>query len=320
MIRAYGGKELAKVLIYYGIISDVVTSDFNINCPFHNDPKPSMRINLSEGTYFCFGCGLFGNAYDFVRNANPELNELQCCVLLEKILNSNEIKKLNIQYQKKHKKQRKQALIEAHDYYYGLRTVDWNKVETKEQQDVLDYMMQRGFDKRALNVSKCKVNCNVAYPIIFPILDNGTFKGWVCRTTNKYVEKNRKYLYNDGFRKRDTLCGTYSEGSIPYICEGYMDYLSLKTRGHLKNVCALLGWHMSDEQMEKLKQKGITTVVSALDNDKSGIKGTALLEKYFHVVRFPYPEGIKDTGEMSEKQIEVAKRKVERRLKREIKV
>ena len=82
MIRTYGGKELAKVLIYYGTISDVTVSEFNINCPFHNDPNPSMRIKLSEGTYFCFGCGLFGNAYDFVRNANPELNELQCCLLL----------------------------------------------------------------------------------------------------------------------------------------------------------------------------------------------------------------------------------------------
>lgn len=29
-MREYGGKELAKVLIYYGLIADVVSSDFNI--------------------------------------------------------------------------------------------------------------------------------------------------------------------------------------------------------------------------------------------------------------------------------------------------
>jgi DNA primase len=73
---------------------------------------------------------------------------------------------------------------------------------------------------------------------------------------NPHVEKKRKYLYNEGFRKRDTLCGTYEENCIPYICEGFMDYLSLKTRGHIKNVVAILGWHISDEQVNKLKQKG----------------------------------------------------------------
>ena len=101
MIRKYAGKELAKVLIYYGIINDVVSYDFNIICPFHEDINPSMRVSLDDGSYFCFGCGIKGNALDFVKNANPELNELQCCVELERILNSKEIKQLNVKYRKK---------------------------------------------------------------------------------------------------------------------------------------------------------------------------------------------------------------------------
>ena len=303
MIRKYDGKDLAKVLIYYGMIEEVTTSMFSIICPFHDDVNPSMRVSLEDGTFFCFGCRVSGNAYDFVRLAQPELTELQTVVMLEKILNSKEIKKIQVKYRKKHRINNKQAIIEAKDYYYGLKTVDWNRTSTKEEHEAYKYMLKRGFDARALNVADCKVNCNVAYPIIFPILDNKQFKGWVSRTTNHYVEQKRKYLYNDGFRKRDTLCGTYEQGCIPVICEGYMDYLSLRTRGKIKNVVALLGWHISDEQVEKLKQKKITTVISALDNDKCGIKGTEYLKKFFDVVRFEYPEQIKDAGEMSEVQI-----------------
>lgn len=315
MIRKYAGKELAKVLIYYGIINDVISSDFNIICPFHEDINPSMRVSLDDGSYFCFGCGIKGNALDFVKNANPELNELQCCVELERILNSKEIKQLNVKYRKKRRVQNKQALNEAKDYYYGLRSTDWNNIENEEQQKILDYMKQRGFNARALNVAHCKANYNIAYPFLFPLLDNGEFKGWVGRTTNKYVEKKRKYLYNDGFRKRNTLCGTYEQNKVVFICEGYFDYLSLKTKGHLKNVVAILGWHISDEQVKKLKDKGITTVVSALDNDKCGIKGTEYLKKFFNVVRFEFPEGVKDTGEMTEQQIKKALKQTGRKLK-----
>lgn len=316
MKREYGGKDLAKVLIYYGIISEVVSSDFNIICPFHDDINPSMRICLDDGSFFCFGCEAKGNALDFVRKANPKLNDLQCCILLEQIVHSKEVKQINVSYKKKKRKQNKQALIEAHDYYYGLRSVDWNNIHTKEEHEVLQYMKQRGFDERALNIAQCRTNYNIAYPFLFPILDNGEFKGWVGRTMNKYVESKRKYLYNEGFRKRDTLCGTYVENKVVFICEGFMDYLSIRTRGHIKNVVAILGWHISDEQVKKLKEKGITTVVSALDNDKCGEKGTEYLKKFFNVIRFEYPNDVKDAGEMSEQQLKIAIRRTKMSYKR----
>ena len=78
----------------------------------------------------------------------------------------------------------------------------------------------------------------------------------------------------------------------------------------------MLGWHISDEQVKKLKQKNITTVVSALDNDKCGEKGTELLKKYFNVIRFQYPEGVKDAGEMDERTLkkQILKTKRSRKL------
>ena len=36
-----------------------------ICCPFHNDKHPSMKV---DKRYYCFGCGVHGDAIDFVAN------------------------------------------------------------------------------------------------------------------------------------------------------------------------------------------------------------------------------------------------------------
>ena len=77
-----------------------------------------------------------------------------------------------------------------------------------------------------------------------------------------------------------------------------MDYLKFSSFG-LKNVVAILGWKITSEQISKLKEKGIKKIISALDNDECGIKGTEYLKKYFEVVRFDYDSDVKDAGEMN---------------------
>ncbi|MBR6606101.1 MAG: hypothetical protein IKK92_09625, partial [Prevotella sp.] len=41
-------------------------------------------------------------------------------------------------------------------------------------------------------------------------------------------------------------------------------------------------------------------VISALDNDECGRKGTRFLEQHFDVTRFTYLKGVKDPGDMSQ--------------------
>ena len=69
-----GGKELAKVLFYYGLIPDVNTSEYKIVCPFHEDMNPSLIVNLEKGTWYCFGCNKSGNAFDFVEGIEVKRN------------------------------------------------------------------------------------------------------------------------------------------------------------------------------------------------------------------------------------------------------
>jgi len=57
-----------------------------IRCPFHNDGNPSLVI-YPDGTWKCFGCGLYGDVVDFfahqhqltVREAIVELSEQVGC-------------------------------------------------------------------------------------------------------------------------------------------------------------------------------------------------------------------------------------------------
>ena len=55
---------------------------------------------------------------------------------------------------------------------------------------------------------------------------------------------------------------------------------------------------------DNTREAGIEVVVSALDNDECGKKGTAWLKKNFNVVRFSYLKGFKDPGDMDKKSFD----------------
>lgn len=297
------GEDLAKVLFHYGYIPDVSQNEYKIVCPFHEDVNPSLIVNLTEGNWFCFGCNLSGNAYNFVSYLNPKLNDLKSLLKYLKILKSDKVNKIDFSHRKmKPKKQNGELYKIAWDYYYGLSKVNWKDNDQSEVTRVKEYMLNRGFTEEVLNKCKAKITYNDAYPIIFPMLDNGKFKGWVCRTSDKEIEKKRKYLYNEGFSRATTLVGDYENQEYVFVVEGYMDRLKFVQYG-VTNVVAILGWKMSGEQEAKLKRSGVKYIISALDNDECGKKGTEYLKSIFNeVYRFKYLKGIKDAGEMTKSQ------------------
>ena len=304
-----GGNELAKVLWYYNLIPDVSEAEQKIVCPFHDDVNPSMKVNFQTGRWYCFGCQKHGGAIKFVSLMEEKyngLNDLKSYKKYLDILDSKKCSNIKISKRIRHHKKKPsgQAYKEAYDYYHGLSKVDWQKeIDAEEFQKAKTYMKDRGYSPGTLNTVKAKVNYNLNYGLIFPILDNGKFKGWVCRTMIKEVEAKRKYLYNEGFRRVTTLCGDYGNKEYVIVVEGFMDRLRFIEVGiEPDNVVAILGWKMSAEQEQKLKEKGVKKIISALDNDECGKKGTKYLKTMFKVTRFQYLKGIKDPGEMSKEQ------------------
>lgn len=305
------GNDLKKVFHYYGL-----DFDEKMVCPFHDDNRPSFHVNFNEGVFHCFACEVSGNAFQFVKLANPKVTGLNQLILFHAILNSDKVKHLKVNKRGSKSKTEKQQGKELHfeqsyDYYFGLRSIDWRN----EDNIYKDYMLKRGFTEDALNLCKAKLTyTNDKYPLIFPIFDMDEFKGYVCRTTNKEIEKHRKYLYNKGFSRNDTLVGRY-DNDVVVICEGYMDALKLRQYG-LKYVVAIFGWKITHKQIDKLKARGVRTVISALDMDRPGRKGADYLANFFNVVQFKFPEGIKDPGDLNEKQFKVAYRETKKAFRR----
>lgn len=313
------GQDLAAVLLYYGMLDHVGSSAEKIVCPFHADRNPSMKVDFTDGSFYCFGCGARGKAKDFVKRyekQNRSLDDLECEVKFRRILkdvDKHETPKFIKPTLEATRSFQRQQYDEAYGYYHGLRAVPWMSPEYSEEESILEYMEARGFTASTLAKAKAKVTYRDPYQLIFPVLDNGKFKGWVSRTTDPEVASFRKYLYNTGFKKAWCLVGDYgvfdgeldsfgnSLDSYVVVVEGYMDRLKLIQLG-VKNVVALFGWKMSEIQEQKLHDCGIINIVSALDNDDCGRKGTAWLRKRkFNVTRFCYLKGIKDPGDMNEK-------------------
>lgn len=307
--------ELAKVLWFYGLIGNVDAEEQKIICPFHEDANPSMIVNLKQGSYYCFGCHESGDALKFVQKMEKmrsKSNDLQGCKKFFQILKSDECSRIRIQRVEKVKKTSKQMYAEAYDYFHGLSKVNWRKKsDLDEVNEVRSYMLKRGFTTSTLNKIDARVTFSKNYELIFPMLDNGKFKGWVCRTNIPEVEQKRKYLYNKGFRRKTSLIGNYGDNEVLFIVEGFMDRLKFIQFG-VNNVVAILGWKASLHQIEKIKsKKNIKYIVSALDNDKCGIKGSKYLESIFKekYVRFAYLKVVKDPGEMSKETFDKMYRK-----------
>lgn len=299
------GESLAKVLLHYGLIANVSSSKEKIECPFHEDVNPSMLVNFEDGSWYCFGCNESGDSMSFVKKYEKKYNnanDLEACKKFVKIMNDERDKSRSIAIRRRSSealRPSRQLYDEAYDYYHGLRANDWLRADESDCGGILEYMLARGFSREVLNKAKMKYTFNDNYGIIFPMLDNGKFKGWVCRTTDDEIAKKRKYLYNKGFSRASTLVGNYGSKEYVFVVEGFMDRLKFLQFGE-DNVVAILGWKMSDKQIEKLKRKGVKHVISALDNDEYGRKGTAYLRKFFDVTRFCYLKGCKDPGDMNE--------------------
>lgn len=299
------GTDLAKVLWYYNILPEYDGYTFKIVCPFHDDVNPSMIINLENGSWYCFGCGQSGDASKFVALMENQ-NDLKSYQKFLRILKSDKCSSIKIKGHRRPLRGSVRDLYnEAYDYYHGLAKVNWEASGgfTEEIDEAKEYMINRGFDCNVLIKSKCKVTYNPSYQVIFPILDNGKFKGWVCRTTKKEIEEKRKYLYNKGFHRSNTVVGNYGSKDWVIVVEGFMDRLKFLQFG-VDNVVAIFGWKMSIDQEQKLKSAGIKYIISALDNDKSGRKGTKYLQTRFKTVRFKYLKGFKDPGEMEKDKFE----------------
>lgn len=285
---------------------------YKVVCPFHGDRNPSLQINRETCFFYCYGCGASGSSYELIHYSQPELSSLKAMAVLKDVEKSIKEGKGDIGGRDVYTLASNNSIpfVEsinysegiklAKDFYYNLPKTNWYK----PHEDVFHiklYMKRRGFTTQTLIKAEAKGTYNKNYPIVFPMYDNGIFRGYVMRTDDPTVEDQRKYMYNRGFKRRITLAGDYKSNTV-ILVEGFLDKLAGNQLG-FKNVAAVLGWKLTSDQFEKLKKRKIKTIICALDNDECGNKGYRYLKRickanHISVKRVRYPKHIKDFGDL----------------------
>lgn len=309
--RSTSLNQFIAALKHYNIYQE--DDQYKIICPFHGDKNPSLQINKQTGFFYCYGCGLSGGAFELVKNYEPNLSPIEIYKKLHSFVKEGKgdiggrdvYTYTNLPYTNSFvdsKVKYKEGIKLAKDFYFNLPETNWYKLP-EEAIPILRYMKRRGFTTSTLKKFGAKFTYNKNYPIVFPMYDNGIFRGYVMRTDDPTVEDQRKYMYNKEFRRRITLPGDYKNSTV-ILVEGFLDMLKAKQYG-IKYVAAVLGWKLTSEQFEKLKRCGVKTIICALDNDECGRKGYKYLKRicsvnHISVKRIRYPKTMKDMGDLNE--------------------
>mgnify|MGYP002671963625 FL=1 len=308
--RSTSLNQFIAALKHYNIYQE--DDQYKIICPFHGDKNPSLQINKQTGFFYCYGCGLSGGAFELVKNYEPSLSPIEIYKKLHSFTKEGKgdiggrdvYTYTNLLYTHSFvdsKVKYKEGIKLAKDFYFNLPDTNWYKLP-EEALQIQRYMKHRGFTTSTLKKFGAKFTYNKNYPIVFPMYDNGIFRGYVMRTDDPNVEDQRKYMYNREFRRRITLPGDYKNSTV-ILVEGFLDMLKAKQYG-IKYIAAVLGWKLTSEQFEKLKHCGVKTIICALDNDECGRKGYKYLKRicsvnHISVKRIRYPKSMKDMGDLN---------------------
>jgi|SRR5579859_507673 len=296
-----------ETLACYGLFtpsSGHLDENVLIQCPFHQDDRPSCSINIRADVFFCHGCHEHGTLLRFVslleakRLHLDELNEWLGLVALAKIKRQAPVDPLPEflvpQIRLQRKETERAARIRAYDFYTSLPIPQWNMIK-------YHYLQDRGFSDSTLRLFGIRLNPSSHYQIVIPVSQQNRFRGYIARR-NCDVENSIKYVNNPGFSKSTTVGGSLRKGPV-LIVEGWFDMMMARQNG-FRNTACLFGWHCSDTQAEFLRLYA-TEIISGLDNDARGHEGTRRLQTLFpHLPfrRLPFPHDVKDVCEMDPAQ------------------
>jgi DNA primase len=259
-------------------------------CPFHGENSPSFSVSPDKQIFHCFGCGAGGNVFSFLMDLEGYSFLESAVKLAEKANIELSVDASNFPIENKVSDEIQQ-MLDAHDllrkFYHHLL------VNTKEGQQALEYLLNRGFTLEsikkfqigyALNswdfVSKFLQKRSFTLPILEKsglIIDrNGktvAFSGRsLGREDPKYLNSpetaifnKSKILYNFHFAK-----ASIRKSSHAVLFEGFADVIAAN-RSEVENGIATMGTSLTENHVSQLKQF-VQTVTICYDSDNAGIE------------------------------------------------
>jgi hypothetical protein len=178
------------------------------------------------------------------------------------------------------------------------------------------YFANRGFPSEVLKEfdvgTCCRHNSYLGGRSIVPTFDmaGGKVLGLSGRAETEGLEP--KWLHTNNFPSSTTLYNIWRASSYirkdrtAILVEGPADVWRLVEAG-FENAVALYGGNFSSAKHFQLDQLGVMNIFLVMDNDKAGEHHAETIIKqygrFYNIKRTLLPEGVKDLGEMSVKQI-----------------
>lgn len=261
-------------------------------CPFHKEKTGSFVVNENKNFFYCFGCGISGNIFNFLMN----FNNIPFKDALNIICENYNFKNLVI------------ANFSTNDHIYKLNDtirklsheIFMNSEEPKnylKQRNITLQIAEKfglGFDNGTLlnKIIESDFFLNDLYEIgvvsksnfaetkfidriIFPLFDTQKhIVGFSSRSIKEGVIP--KYLHsieNSTFHKKTTLFNINNclKSNHIYVVEGFFDVLKMYQCGY-ESTIACLGCELSKEQIFFLTQT-FSSITLMFDGDNSGQNG-----------------------------------------------
>lgn len=276
-------------------------------CPFHNDHSPSLIISPEKQIFNCFTCRTGGNVFSFVMKYE-NVSFAEAVSIVAKKVGFNLKNDVFVKSESKYSKDYEIYEYAMKYYLNNINTTDGSKArdyllkrginETIIKEFKLGYSgsskdtfyklaTNKGWDIETLNKLGLinKVNENVydtfINRIVIPIENlKGEIVGFTGRIFNG-EDNTAKYLNTketEIFKKSSLLFNYHNaknyirDRKSVIVVEGNMDAIKMSAKG-FKNVVALMGVALSNEQIDILKRLKVP-VILMLDNDNAGEDAT----------------------------------------------
>ena len=308
----------------HGLISSYVSlkragSKYSGLCPFHSEKTPSFTVYPDDNSFFCFGCGIGGNAITFAKKIE-NLDFEDAVEMLARRVGITVSHEDDLRYEaKRHDKKRiyqmnadaarffnKQLFSEtsksrvALEYFTKKRELSLATIKhfglgyaPDDFGALLKHMRSLGYtEDELISAYLCarSKNGNVydvfRNRVMFPIIDVSgnviAFGGRVLDDSKpKYLNSADTPVFN---KKRNLFALNYARHTCSetmILCEGYMDVIALHA-ADFSNAVATLGTAITPEQARLMKRYTKQVVIS-YDTDEAGRaaadKATKLLEE-----------------------------------------
>jgi DNA primase len=277
-------------------------------CPFHSEKTPSFTVYPSESSFYCFGCGVGGNAITFIRQME-HLDYPDAIEFLAKRAGITVVRDNDKTYEKPpiDKQRLLQMNVDAAKFFHmALYNTNPKSKEalayfTEKRglshatikhfglgyapdsfDSLLNYMTKKGYTRDELVIAylvskneKGHYYDSFRNRVMFPIIDvSGNVIAFGGRVMDDSKPKYKNTMDTPVFKKSRNLFAlnfaknTSTESLI--LCEGYMDVIALHSSG-FTNAVATLGTAITPEQA-RIMSRYTKKVIISYDADEAGQK------------------------------------------------